>query len=143
ERYCVGFDRFEGYVTGGGDGQPKTPEWAERLSGIAAGTLRALARRMAARPALSNVNYSLQRVGRGAQAPRMAVNLAAMLGQIGLPGGGFGQGYGSLGYVGRAPLRVGPPGLSQGVNPVDVFIPVARVADMLLRPGEPFDFNGR
>jgi len=27
------------------------------------------------------------------------VTLAAMLGQIGLPGGGFGQGYGSLGYV--------------------------------------------
>jgi biotin/methionine sulfoxide reductase len=143
ERYCAGFDRFEGYLRGGGDGQPKTPEWAERLSGIAAGTIRALARRMAARRTLINVNYSLQRAEHGEQAPWMAVTLAAMLGQIGLPGGGFGQGYGSLGYVGRAPLRVGPPGLPQGVNPVDAFIPVARMADMLLHPGEPFDFDGR
>jgi biotin/methionine sulfoxide reductase len=65
-----------------------------------------------------------------------------MLGQIGLPGGGFGQGYGSLGYVGRAPLRVGPPTLPQGQNPVDTFIPFARLADMLLHPGEAFDFDG-
>src|SRR5262249_6699925 len=44
ERYCVGFERFERYLRGDEDGQPKDPEWAERLSGIAAGTLRALAR---------------------------------------------------------------------------------------------------
>ncbi len=143
ERYCVGFDRFEGYLRGAGDGQAKTPEWAERLSGIAAGTIRSLARRMAARRTLVNVNYSLQRVEHGEQAPWMAVTLAAMLGQIGLPGGGFGQGYGSLGYVGRPPLRVGPPALPQGRNPVNAFIPVARVADMLLHPGEPFDFDGQ
>jgi biotin/methionine sulfoxide reductase len=143
ERYCVGFDRFERYLLGGADGCPKTPEWAERLSGIAAATIRALARRMAARRTLINVNYSLQRIEHGEQAPWLAVTLAAMLGQIGLPGGGFGQGYGSLGYVGRAPLRVGPPALPQGRNGVSDFIPFARVADMLLHPGEPFDFNGR
>jgi biotin/methionine sulfoxide reductase len=72
----------------------------------------------------------------------MAVTLAAMLGQIGLPGGGFGQGYGSLGYVGRALLHVRPPALAQGENPVRAFIPVARVADMLLHPGEAYDFDG-
>jgi biotin/methionine sulfoxide reductase len=142
-RYCVGFDRFESYLRGTADGEPKTPEWAERLSGIAAGTIRSLARRMAARRTLINVNYSLQRVEHGEQAPWMAVTLAAMLGQIGLPGGGFGQGYGSLGYVGRPPLRVAPPALPQGRNPVNAFIPVARVADMLLHPGQPFDFDGR
>jgi biotin/methionine sulfoxide reductase len=142
-RYCVGFDRFAGYLRGVEDRCPKTPEWAERLSGIAPGTIRALARRMAAKRTLINVNWSLQRVEHGEQAPWMAVTLAAMLGQVGLPGGGFGLGYGSLGYVGRAPLRVGPPALPQGQNPVRAFIPFARVADMLLRPGEPFDFDGR
>ncbi|HEV8306194.1 MAG TPA: molybdopterin-dependent oxidoreductase, partial [Methylomirabilota bacterium] len=142
-RYCAGFERFEGYLRGTEDGRPKTPEWAERLSGIPAGTIRSLARRMAAKRTLINVNYSLQRVEHGEQAPWMAVTLAAMLGQIGLPGGGFGQGYGSLGYVGRPPLRVGPPALPQGENPVRAFIPVARVADMLLHPGESFDFDGR
>ena len=86
---------------------------AERISGTPAESLRALARRMASKRTLVNVNYSLQRIEHGEQAPWMAVTLAAMLGQIGLPGGGFGQGYGSLGYVGQAPLRVGPPALPQ------------------------------
>jgi biotin/methionine sulfoxide reductase len=142
ERYCAGYERFEAYLLGVKDGVPKTPEWAERLSGIDAGTIRALARRMAARRTLINVNWSLQRAEHGEQPPWMAVTLAAMLGQIGLPGGGFGQGYGSLGYVGRALLRVRPPALPQGENPVRAFIPVARVADMLLQPGEPYDFDG-
>jgi len=110
---------------------------------VPAATIRALARRMASRRTLINVNYSLQRVEHGEQAPWLAVTLAAMLGQIGLPGGGFGQGYGSLGYIGRAPLRVGPPTLPQGPNGVDAFIPFARFADMLLQPGTPFDFDGR
>ncbi|MGH7263777.1 MAG: molybdopterin-dependent oxidoreductase, partial [Candidatus Rokuibacteriota bacterium] len=142
-RCCVGFERFERYLRGIEDGRPKTPEWAERLSGIPAATIRALCRRMAARRTLINVNWSLQRVEHGEQAPWMAVTLAAMLGQIGLPGGGFGQGYGSMGYVGRAPLRVGPPALPRGENGVTAVIPVARVADMLLHPGESFDFDGR
>ncbi len=141
-RYCVGFDRFESYVLGATDGSPKTPEWAAGLSEIPASAIRALGRRMAAKRTLINVNYSLQRVEHGEQTPWLAVTLAAMLGQIGLPGGGFGQGYGSLGYVGRAPLRVGPPTLPQGRNPVGAFIPFARLADMLLRPGEAFDFDG-
>jgi len=143
DRYCVGFDRFESYLRGTSDGCPKTPEWAQRLSEIPAGTIRALARRMAAKRTLINVNWSLQRAEHGEQAPWMAVTLGAMLGQIGLPGGGFGLGYGSLGYVGRAPLRVGPPALPQGTNAVRAFIPFARVADMLLHPGEPFDFDGQ
>ncbi len=142
-RYTVGFDRFARYLRGETDGGPKTPEWAARLSQVPAESLRALARRMAAKRTLINVNYSLQRVEHGEQAPWLAVTLAAMLGQIGLPGGGFGQGYGSLGYIGRAPLRVGPPTLPQGRNPVGAFIPFARVADMLLHPGEPFDFDGQ
>jgi len=143
ERYTVGFDRFESYLRGRTDACPKTPEWAERLSEIPAASIRALARRMAAKRTLINVNYALQRVEHGEQAPWLAVTLAAMLGQIGLPGGGFGQGYGSLGYIGRAPLRVGPPTLPQGRNPVGAFIPFARLADMLLQPGEPFDFDGQ
>ena len=85
--HCVGFARFERYLLGAADGCPKTPEWAERLSGIPAATIRALARRMAARRTLINVNYSLQRVEHGEQAPWLAVTLASMLGQIGLPGG--------------------------------------------------------
>jgi biotin/methionine sulfoxide reductase len=34
------------------------------------------------------------------------------------------------------------PALPQGVNPVEEYIPVARIADMLLDPGGSYDFNG-
>src|SRR5262249_8522309 len=136
-------DRFEAYLSGRPDGVAKTAEWAARLSSIPAETIRALARRMAGKRTLVNVNYSLQRIEHGEQAPWMAVALGGMLGQIGLPGGGFGQGYGSLGYIGRGPLSVGPPVLPQGRNAVSDFIPFARLADMLLHPGEPFDFDGQ
>jgi biotin/methionine sulfoxide reductase len=142
-RYCAGFDRFEAYLRGGEDGVPKTPEWAERLSGIPAATIRRLARRMAAKRTLINANWSLQRIEHGEQAPWMVVTLVAMLGQIGLPGGGFGSGYGSLGYVGRPPQRSHPPALPQLANPVRAVIPFARFSDMLLQPGEPYDFDGR
>ena len=66
-----------------------------------------------------------------------------MLGEIGLPGRGFGHGYGSMAETGQAPAAVDLPSVPQGRNPVSSFIPVARVADMLLDPGEPFDYDGQ
>ena len=142
DHYCVGYERFEQYVLGAVDGQPKTPEWAERLSEEPAESIRALARRMAAHKTFITMSWSLQRTEYGEQAPWMGMTLAAMLGQIGLPSGGFGFGYSSTSMVGAAPLRVRFPSLSQGTNAVTSFIPVARIADMLLQPGEPFTYDG-
>lgn len=142
-RYCVGYDRFESYVLGIDDGVPKTPEWASALSGVPAEQIRTLARRMAAGRTMLTVTWSLQRVRYGEQAPWMGVTLAAMLGQIGLPGGGFGHGYGSMNEPGLAPVPYPLPTLFQGSNPVPDFIPVAAIADLLLHPGEEFDFDGR
>ncbi len=65
-----------------------------------------------------------------------------MLGQIGLEGGGYMFGLGSIGNVGKGSLTAPLPTLPQGRNGVAAYIPVARIADMLLRPGEPFDYNG-
>ena len=61
--------------------------------------------------------------------------LAAALGQIGLPGGGFGLGYGAIGSIGNGVSRRPLPALPVPANPIDSFIPVARIADMLLRSG--------
>lgn len=141
--YCVGYDRFESYLLGVDDGVPKTPEWASALSGVPAEQIRTLARRMAAGRTMLTVTWSLQRVRYGEQAPWMGVTLAAMLGQIGLPGGGFGHGYGSMNEPGLAPVPYPLPTLFQGSNPVQDFIPVAAIADLLLHPGEEFDFDGR
>lgn len=140
--YCTGYQRFERYLLGTDDGVPKSPQWAESLCGLAADDLTALARRMADARTIVTVSWSLQRTRHGEQAPWMGLTLAAMLGQIGLPGGGFGHGYGSMNEPGMPPLRCGLPRLPQGVNPVSSFIPVAAVSDMLLHPGEPFDYNG-
>jgi biotin/methionine sulfoxide reductase len=143
DRYTVGADRFVDYVLGAADGVPKTPSWAAALSGLAEADLVALARRMAAGRTMVTVSWSLQRTEHGEQPLWAAVGLAALLGQIGLPGGGFGHGYGSIGDVGGGSLPYGLPTLPQGRNPVDTFIPCARFADMLLHPGEEFDYDGR
>lgn len=142
-RYTTGFERFRAYLTGEADGTPKTPDWAEPLCGVGAGQIRALARRMAAARTMISVAWSLQRADHGEQPIWMAVTLAAMLGQIGLPGGGFGFGYGCANRVGNTDLSIGWPALPQFQNPVRDFIPVARLADMLLNPGAPFNYDGQ
>ena len=142
QKYCVGYPEFERYLLGTDDGVAKSAHWAARICGLAAADIVALARRMAAGRTLVTVSWSLQRTRHGEQAPWMGLTLAAMLGQIGLAGGGFGHGYGSMNEAGLAPLRHRLPTLPQGVNPVTDFIPVAAVSDMLLHPGEQFDYNG-
>ncbi len=142
-RYCVGFERFRDYLMGRGDGVAKDADWAARLSEIPAETIRNLARRMAATRSFITMNWSLQRADHGEQPFWAAIALAAMLGQIGLPGGGFGFGYGSMeGLAGLRP-EAPTPSLPMGHNAVRDFIPVARIADLLLNPGTPFQYDGQ
>lgn len=145
DRYCVGFDRLERYILGTGDGQPKTPDWASPLCQIPAETIAAVARRMAGKRVFITTTWSLQRNEFGEQPPWMGIALASILGQIGLPGGGFGFGYGSSNRIGEAkvPDAVGLPEFNQLRNGVKAYIPVARISDMLLNPGREFDYNGR
>ena len=141
-RYTVGFERFRPYLMGESDGQPKDAEWAAGVSGLDAGAIRALARRMAGTRTMIMVAWSIQRSDHGEMPCWMAITLAAMLGQIGLPGGGFGIGHGSENGIGNPVRQFRFPALPQGENPVAAPIPVARISDALLHPGEPYDFNG-
>ncbi|TCO49775.1 molybdopterin-dependent oxidoreductase [Actinocrispum wychmicini] len=142
DRYCTGYDEFERYLTGGEDGVVKDAAWAAAITEIPAADIVALARRMARSRTMITVTWSLQRTQHGEQPVWAGIALAAMLGQIGLPGGGFGHGYGSMGDVGSTGPDVRIPALPQGVNPVREFIPVARIADMLLNPGGQYEFDG-
>jgi biotin/methionine sulfoxide reductase len=142
-RYCVGFERFRPYLMGEADGQPKDAGWAAAISGLDAEAIRYLAREMARSRTLVSLSWSLQRADHGEQPYWMAVTLAAMLGQIGLPGGGFGCGYGAIHGVGNPNRQFGFASFPQGRPAISSFIPVARIADMLLRPGEPFDYDGK
>ena len=143
ERCTVGADRVREYVLGEIDGQPKTPQWAAAIADVPPDAISRLARRMAAARTLVNVGWSLQRTQFGEQTVWAGLTLAAFLGQIGLPGAGFGHGYGSMGDYGGGTNPLGLPRLSQGRNPVSRSIPVARIADALLHPGDPYPFNGR
>ena len=143
DRFCVGFPAFKAYLNGQADGQPKDATWAASICGLLPETIRSLARQAAGQRALVTCAQSLQRAEHGEQPIWAAVVLAAMLGQIGLPGGGFVYALGSIGNIGKPPLAVPLPTLPQGVNRIPDLIPVARIADLLLNPSQAYDFNGR
>ena len=143
DSHCVGWDRLRSYLLGVPDGTPKTAEWAGGISGIDPDRIQSLAAEMAAKRTLITLSWSVQRNDHGEQAYWMAAALAAILGQIGLPGGGVGYGYGAVGLNGHPVGYHSLPRLSQGKNPVTDFIPVARISDLLLHGGEEFDYDGR
>jgi biotin/methionine sulfoxide reductase len=143
DRYTVGWSQFEEYLLGRTDGVPKDPEWAAPITGVAAETIRSLAHRLHGRRALVVVSHSLQRAEHGEQPVWMGAVLAAALGQIGLPGGGYAYSLGAIAYCGRRKNAVPLPTLPQGRNGVSDFIPVARIADMLLNPRGHYRYNGQ
>ena len=142
KNYTVGYEKFKLYLTGQKDGQPKNAEWAENICGISADTIRSIAVKISQERTLITVAWSLQRAQNGEQPYWMATTLAAMLGQIGLPGGGIGFGYGAIGGVGNPIKNFGGLSFPKGKNPISDFIPVARIAEMLNSPRSNYEFNG-
>ena len=140
--YTVGFKKFERYLLGTEDGTPKSADWAAAITGIDADYIRTLARKMAATRTMIATSYSLQRGDHGEQTFWMTATLGAILGQVGLPGGGFGFGYGSMHGQGNPVTVYAAPALSAGKNPTGSFIPVARITDLLLNPGKSYSFDG-
>ena len=142
DRYTVGFDTFSDYVNGQSDGIAKSADWAANIAQIPIHTIRDLATRMAKSRTLISVSWSLTRQDHGEQPFWMATTLAAMLGQIGLPGAGIAFGYCAANSIGMERRAAKFASLPQGKNQVKSFIPVARISDMLLNPGDTFQFNG-
>ncbi len=143
-RYCTGFERFLPYL----DGRERRAAEGCRpgrraISGLDAEAIRALARRMAQSRTMVAVSWSLQRQDHGEQPYWMAVTLAAMLGQIGLPGGGFGCGYGAVHGIGVPCAKLKFASVAQGQSPINSYIPVARITELLERPGGTLDYDGK
>ena len=104
DRYCVGFDEdhlpdgaapgssYRSYVLGRGpDATAKTPEWAAAITGVPAGTITRLAREIAAaKPCAITQGWGPQRHAAGENSARAIFLLAAMTGNVGIPGGGTG-----------------------------------------------------
>jgi biotin/methionine sulfoxide reductase len=142
-RYTTGIERFAAYLQGEDDGIAKSADWAAGCCDLPAESIRQLASEMASGRTMIMMSWSLQRAQHGEQPYWMAVTLAAMLGQIGSQGGGFGFGYGCVNGIGKPLVPVAWPTLAQGTNPISETVPVARLSDLLLQPGASYDFDGR
>ena len=143
KKYTVGFEKFQAYLLGQKDGVPKTPAWAADISGTVEEDIIALTREMAKKRTMLTVSWSLTRQQHGEQPFWAVTALAAMLGQMGKPGGGVAYGYTITNYLGNNVFKMPYAPLPQGKNSITDFIPVARVSDMLLNPGQKFDYDGR
>jgi biotin/methionine sulfoxide reductase len=143
KKYCVGFERFEDYLMGRSDGQAKDAAWAAAISGMDADEIVNTARLISSKRCMIAVSWSLSRQDHGEQAYWMGITLAAILGQMGLPGGGIGFGYAADNTMGNHTHHYKMGALPRGENKIKDFIPVARVSDMLLHPGESYDYNGK
>lgn len=134
DRCCIGFDHshmpedvdpsecYLSWLLGEKDNTPKTPEWAEPITGIPAETIRKLALRYAtAKPAALIQGLGAQRHACGEQGVRGGILLACMTGNVGVWGGwACGNGF----YHGHE-----TPIFPRGQNPFPMSIPAYRWTD--------------
>lgn len=141
DKYCLGFDEahmpegvpagqsYQSYLLGTNDGTPKTPEWAEQISGVPADTIRQLAREYAlVKPAALVQGAGPQRHANGEQIVRGGTVLAALTGNIGIKGG-FASG---AAFFGRQNI----PAVPIPENPFKGSIPVFMWTDAIVRGTE-------
>lgn len=92
-RCTTGYAVFASYLLGESDGIAKNAEWAAEICGVGAAKIRELAAIFHQNTTMLMAGWGMQRQQFGEQKHWMIVTLAAMLGQIGTPGGGFGLSY--------------------------------------------------
>jgi len=142
--HCLGFDEtqmptgtkgaesYQDYILGTRDRKPKTPEWAEAITGIPRDTIARIAREYATqKPGVLYQGYGMQRRAYGEQVVRAGCVLAAITGNVGLPGGWAG-GMGLQAPDGGPVWNVFPT----GPNPVKTSIPTFLWTEAVLRGKE-------
>jgi len=141
--HCVGFDQtqmpdgtegvesYRDYILGTHDGVPKTPEWAEAITTVPRQTIVRIAREYAMlKPSVLYQGYGMQRRAYGEQVVRAGCVLAAITGNVGVPGG-WASGLG-LHPQGGPLWNVFPV----GETPVKASVPVFLWSEAVLRGRE-------
>lgn len=139
--HCVGFERsqmppgaeeaesYSDYLLGIRDGQPKTPEWAEKITGVPRQTIERIATEYATlRPGVLYQGYGMQRRAYGEQVVRAGCVLAAITGNVGVPGG-WASGLANQAPDGGPFWNLFPV----GKNPYHAAIPVFLWTEAILR----------
>jgi len=99
---------------------PKTPQWAEGITGVPSHVTRKLAREFAlTKPAALMAGIAAGRTAYGEQYHRAAITLAAMTGNVGVSGGSAAGRVWSI----HGPLYRLGPGMPVPPNPVDADVP--------------------
>lgn len=140
--HCIGFDRsqmpiaeaesYSDYILGTRDGIPKTPEWAEAITAVPRETIARIAREYATtKPAVLYQGYGMQRRAYGEQVVRAGCVLAAITGNVGIPGG-WASGLANQAPDGGPFWNVFPI----GENPVEASIPCFLWSEAVLRGKE-------
>ncbi|MBN1641576.1 MAG: molybdopterin-dependent oxidoreductase [Anaerolineae bacterium] len=113
----TGYETYRAYLLGEGDGAPKTPAWAEAITGVPRQTIAQLARDYATtRPAALLPGWGPQRTLHGEQFARAAIVLACMSGNVGVRGGGL------------ASLGTRDGGIPAGALPRGPYAPARRIS---------------
>ena len=131
--HCIGFDggqmppgyeaeeSYRDYLLGIRDETPKTPQWAEEITGVPWEKIAQIAREYAQiKPAMLYQGYGMQRRAYGEQVVRAGCVLAAISGNVGISGG-WASGI-ALQAPDGGPLWTSFP---LGENPIKTKIPVA------------------
>jgi anaerobic dimethyl sulfoxide reductase subunit A len=122
-------ESYSDYVLGARDGVPKSPEWAEAITAVPRETIVRLAREYATRrPGVLYQGYGMQRRAYGEQVVRAGCVLAALAGNVGVPGGWAG-GLGLQAPDGGPFWNLFPV----GENPFGASIPVFLWTEAVLR----------
>ena len=130
-------ESYADYILGRRDGQPKTPEWAEAITTVPRDVIARIAREYAtAKAAVLYQGYGMQRRAYGEQVVRAGCTLAAITGNVGIPGG---WASGIALQAGGGPFWNVFPVLE---NPVQAQIPTFLWTEAILRGPELTDKEG-
>ena len=148
--HCMGWDgsqmpagvesaeTYSDYLLGTRDGVPKTPEWAEAITAVPAVTISRIAREYATiKPGVLYQGYGMQRRAYGEQVVRAGCVLAAITGNVGIPGG-WASGLALQSPDGGPFWTLFPT----GENPVKASIPVFLWSEACLRGHEMTSADG-